>query len=100
LFPKPANEFERLWLRTWLTVFLPGFAIFGLGALTDLDAVVIAGWLIAAVGLLRGFLLVRQYRRCTGCGFISGPRVGDDGSCLHCGVLLPLNGLDRPPGLD
>jgi hypothetical protein len=68
--------------------------IFGLGALTALNPVVIAGWLIAAIGLMRGFLLIRKFRRCTGCGYISYPRIGDDGSCLYCGVELPLNGRD------
>lgn len=100
LWPKPRNEFERRWIRGWLTNFLPGAVIFGIGGVSDLKLVVIGGWLIVLAWAIRAWRLIHKFRRCTGCGWVSYPRIGDDGTCFYCGVELPLDGLDRPPGLN
>lgn len=94
LWPEATTEFQRQWNRNFLTVFLPGAVVFGIGAASSLTPVVLGGWVIAAVGLLRGFRILRYFRTCTGCGRLNYTRLGNDDSCLRCGIELPLNGPD------
>jgi hypothetical protein len=94
LWPEATNEFQRRWNQNWLTVFVPGFLLFGLGAYTNLEPVVIGGWLVVVVWGILAWRLMRKFRRCTGCRRVSYPRLGDDGSCFYCGIELPLNGPD------
>jgi hypothetical protein len=93
-FPEADTEFQRHWNRTFLTIFLPGFAIFGAGAYANVKPLILAGWAVAAFGVFRGFRLMAKYRRCPSCRRVDYTRLGDDSTCLACGTPLPLNGTD------
>jgi hypothetical protein len=89
--PRADTEFQRHWNRNFLTVSLPGFVVFGLGAATNINVIVVAGWLVVLASMVRSLILIVKYRRCSGCRRVNGPRLNGD-TCLYCGADLPLDG--------
>jgi hypothetical protein len=84
--------FQRLWNRNFLTIFLPGFLLFGVGGIANLKPVIVAGWATAAFGLFRSWRLIVKFRRCPDCRRVNYTRLGDDDTCIRCGTELPLDG--------
>jgi hypothetical protein len=93
LFPD-GTTFQRRWNRIFLTIFLPGFLLFGVGGLTNQKPVILVGWATAALGVFLGWRLMLKYRRCPGCSRVNFTRIGDDGTCFRCGTALPLDDPD------
>ena len=93
LFPN-GTKFQRRWNRNFLTVFLPGFLLFGAGGMANLKPVIVAGWATALFGLFRGWRLIVNTRRCPGCRRVNYSRLGADDTCIRCGTELPLDGPD------
>jgi hypothetical protein len=88
------TKFQRHWNRNFLTIFLPGFVLFGAGGMANLKPVIVAGWATALFGLFRGWRLIVKYRRCPSCGRVDYKRLGADDTCHKCGTDLPLDGPD------
>jgi len=88
------TEFQREWNRNFLTLFLPGFLIFGLGGVAGSKFVALAGWGVAALGGFKAFRLIVKYRTCPDCGSLNSPRLNSDDCCIRCGGELPLDGTD------
>ena len=84
------GEFQRHWTRNFLFLYVPGFALFAIGILTESERVVLAGFAVCVVGMARGFLILRKYKVCPSCRKFNTARIGDDEyTCRRCGAALP-----------
>ena len=75
-YQRRKREFQPLWNRNWLTLFLPGFVLFALGGpVGNVPLVAIAGFAICAAAAVRGMMLVLRYCRCPACDTVQWPAV-------------------------
>ncbi len=100
-FQEQLRESKPLWNRNILTVFLPGFLLFGwggpLGLLTptgkphDIRWMIYAGIALCVVGAVRGAIIASRYWRCPVCNRFQSPQWRIPyRSCLGCGARLSM----------
>jgi hypothetical protein len=90
-YQRRRQEFKPLWNRNFLYFMLPGFALFGLAhpMVLDVEPLVLLGFGIFAVGMMRGIWIMRRYLRCPVCDRFQSPQKSyPHRVCLGCGAAL------------
>ena len=104
-FQQQLRECRPLWNRNLLTVFLPGFLLFGwggpFGLLTpegkphDIRWMIYTGIALCVVGALRGATIAWRYRRCPVCARFQSPEWRIPYlRCAGCGARLSMGVKD------
>jgi len=96
-FQRRRREFRPQWTRNFLTLALPGFALFALGhpMAVHVPALAVAGFVLFGAGMLRGFLIAWRHLRCPVCDRFQTPRkCFPHRACLGCGAALSFGAED------